>query len=594
MPEQIGAVQRRLRLQKPLRVTMAMSSKAMQRKYGKPVAACAFFLMVFMYLTGGIFGNSGSSWSSTRRIQHDFGKDVKSLAQTSRQRAVRKEFIHAWTGYQDHGWMADSLKPLSGTTENQFCGWSATLVDALDTLWIMQLDEEFEEAVNATLKIDFDNSEKKCIVNLFETTIRHLGGLIAAYDLSGEERLMPQIIELGEMLHSAFNTWNGMPCSHCALVRNPKDLFGPPTSIAMAAQGSLYLEFARLAQITGDEKYMKSVLQLTDTFARTQNDSTIPGLWPELVDASSVDGFGRHFSGGSFTYSVGALSDSTYEYLVKGHLMLGKVTNQYKTMWTHAARAIRKYILFRAQIPDLGKDLMFSGIATRYSDVGDIMFEPRTEHLGCFAGGMFGLASRIFNQPADFLIGEALTNGCVWAYQTGPLGLMAETFTALSCPLMDGTPCEFNQSTWEEDKKNPAHCHGGDCSNNDSLPKGIVSVSDARYLLRPEAIESVFYYWRMTGNEYWRDVGWEMFTAVRKHTRSSYAHASIENVMAEMNPAVYGGRAVQRDEMESFWFGETLKYFYLLFSEPSLVSLDEYVLNTEAHPFKLIAGVRGV
>jgi mannosyl-oligosaccharide alpha-1,2-mannosidase len=38
--------------------------------------------------------------------------------------------------------------------------------------------------------------------------------------------------------------------------------------------------------------------------------------------------------------------------------------------------------------------------------------------------------------------------------------------------------------------------------------------------------------------------------------------------------------------MNSFWLAETLKYFYLLYSEPSLMSLDEWVFNTEAHPFK--------
>ena len=192
-----------------------------------------------------------------------------------------------------------------------------------------------------------------------------------------------------------------------------------------------------------------------------------------------------------------------------------------------------------------------------------------------------------FQSAVGFAIGEALTNGCVWAYQAGPLRLIPETWTALPCPLMDGSPCEFNHATWAEDRKNPAHCAQSNCKDNDHFPKGIVSVTDGRYLLRPEAIESVFYYWRMTGNEYWRDVGWEMFTAVRKHTRSSYAHASVEDVMKAIDPAVYGGRAIQRDEMESFWFGETLKYYYLLFSEPNLVSLDDYVLNTEAHPFKL-------
>jgi hypothetical protein len=36
--------------------------------------------------------------------------------------------------------------------------------------------------------------------------------------------------------------------------------------------------------------------------------------------------------------------------------------------------------------------------------------------------------------------------------------------------------------------------------------------------------------------------------------------------------------------MESFFLGETLKYFYLLFSNDSLIPLDKYVFNTEAHP----------
>lgn len=36
---------------------------------------------------------------------------------------------------------------------------------------------------------------------------------------------------------------------------------------------------------------------------------------------------------------------------------------------------------------------------------------------------------------------------------------------------------------------------------------------------------------------------------------------------------------------QSFWLAETLKYFYLAFSPPDLISLDDYVLNTEAHPF---------
>ncbi|KAJ1326846.1 mannosyl-oligosaccharide alpha-1,2-mannosidase [Microdochium nivale] len=42
------------------------------------------------------------------------------------------------------------------------------------------------------------------------------------------------------------------------------------------------------------------------------------------------------------------------------------------------------------------------------------------------------------------------------------------------------------------------------------------------------------------------------------------------------------GEMVKLDSMESFWLSVTLKYFYLIFSEPDLISLDEYVLNIEA------------
>ena len=43
----------------------------------------------------------------------------------------------------------------------------------------------------------------------------------------------------------------------------------------------------------------------------------------------------------------------------------------------------------------------------------------------------------------------------------------------------------------------------------------------------------------------------------------------------------------QRDKMESFFLGETLKYLYLLFSDTSVLPLDRYVFNTEAHPFRI-------
>ena len=110
------------------------------------------------------------------------------------------------------------------------------------------------------------------------------------------------------------------------------------------------------------------------------------------------------------------------------------------------------------------------------------------------------------------------------------------------------------------------------------LAKGFTSYPDRKYLLRPEAIESVFMLYRLTGDTEWMDKGWRMFEAIERITRTSMAASAVDDVTKS--------KPMKIDSMESFWLAETLKYFYLLFSNWDVVSLDEWVLNTEAHPFK--------
>jgi len=84
--------------------------------------------------------------------------------------------------------------------------------------------------------------------------------------------------------------------------------------------------------------------------------------------------------------------------------------------------------------------------------------------------------------------------------------------------------------------------------------------------------------YRITGDPHWREAGWAMFLAVDKATSTKYGNSAIDDV-TKVTPML-------NDEMESFWLAETLKYFYLLFEAEDVVSLDEWVLNTEAHPFR--------
>jgi mannosyl-oligosaccharide alpha-1,2-mannosidase len=144
-------------------------------------------------------------------IQHTFKKESTG-AKTDREKklqVIKDHFLHAWKGYKDHAWGADELRPVSGGSKNTFNGWAATLVDSLDTMWMMGLKREFEEAVDFVGKIDFKTSSRGSIP-VFETVIRYLGGLLGAYDVSGGK----YHVELGDVLMGTFDTPNRMPQTH--------------------------------------------------------------------------------------------------------------------------------------------------------------------------------------------------------------------------------------------------------------------------------------------------------------------------------------------------------------------------------------------
>ena len=154
---------------------------------------------------------------SIPKIQHNF-KDESSSARIDRERKlarIKEEFQFAWTGYKSNAWKQDELSPVSGQSRNPFCGWAATLVDSLDTLWILGMEDEFLQATLAVGEIDFTTSIRNDIP-LFETTIRYLGGLVAAYDLSGGRYkvLLDKAVQLAEVLMGAFDTPNRMPITY--------------------------------------------------------------------------------------------------------------------------------------------------------------------------------------------------------------------------------------------------------------------------------------------------------------------------------------------------------------------------------------------
>lgn len=157
------------------------------------------------------------SASPILKIQHSFADESANdkISREQKLDKIKKTFEFSWAGYKGKAWMEDELSPVSGKYRNPFCGWGATLVDSLDTLWIMDMKEEFEEAVNSVKDINFMTTERKDIP-LFETVIRYLGGLLSAYDLSGGAYrvLLDKAVELAEVLMGAFDTPNRMPIGY--------------------------------------------------------------------------------------------------------------------------------------------------------------------------------------------------------------------------------------------------------------------------------------------------------------------------------------------------------------------------------------------
>ncbi|KAI0457384.1 glycoside hydrolase family 47 protein [Xylaria acuta] len=494
-------------------------------------------------------------------VQYNFEEDkspegvAREAVLASRRSEVKEAFVKSWKSYKNVGFGYDELMPVSGKGQDVpgFGGWGATLVDSLSTLWIMDLKDDFYEAAAAAVTIDYSKTrDTSC--NYFETTIRHLGGLLGAYDMSTETALLEKAVELGDMLYMAYDTPNRMPGFWLDFqdAKTGKQLAGTHDPSANVASSSL--EFTRLTQLTGDNKYYDAINRVTEVLDDWQNRTKLPGMWPTHFNLRDME----LDSDNSFT--IGALADSLYEYLPKTFAILGGLEPVYEKLYRGAMDTIIENLLFRPKLPDQ-TDILFPGNVW-VTDQGPSL-TAQSQHLSCFAGGMFGLGGKIFQIPEHVAIGEKLTKGCVWTYDAMPAGIMPEAFNLLKCQSLD--PCEWNQEEWE-------------IVGDTKLKPGFSSVPDARYLLRPEAIESVFLMYRMTGNTDYQEMAWKMFQAIRKATKTNLAFSAIQSVRVT--------DTVKDDSMESFWLAETLRYFYLIFSSPDLINLDEYVFNTEAHPLR--------
>ncbi|XP_020492708.2 mannosyl-oligosaccharide 1,2-alpha-mannosidase IA [Labrus bergylta] len=451
--------------------------------------------------------------------------------ETRERRAKVKEMMkHAWDSYKRYAWGSNELRPVSkqGHSSNLFGSIKgATIVDALDTLYIMEMFEDFEAATDWVEKnLDFNvNAE----VSVFEVNIRFVGGLLSAYYLSGKEVYRRKAVELGEKLLPAFKTPTGIPWAllnlKSGIGRNWPWASGG--SSILAEYGTLHLEFMHLSKLSGNPEFAQKVMNIRKVLNRLDKPQ---GLYPNYLNPNSGQ-WGQHH------VSVGGLGDSFYEYLLKAWLMSDKTDEEGKKMYYDALQAIETNLMRKSS----------SGL-TYIAEWKGGLLEHKMGHLTCFAGGMIALGA-------------------------------------------DGAPSDKTGHQMEQAAEIARTCHesytrtalklGPEAFRFDGGVEAIATRQNEKYfILRPEVIETYMYMWRFTHDPKYREWGWEAVQALEQHCRVEGGYSGIRDV--------YASSPNHDDVQQSFYLAETLKYLYLLFSDDDHLPFDNWVFNTEAHPLPVI------
>uniref|UniRef100_A0AAQ5ZDN3 alpha-1,2-Mannosidase n=1 Tax=Amphiprion ocellaris TaxID=80972 RepID=A0AAQ5ZDN3_AMPOC len=444
---------------------------------------------------------------------------------------IREMMKHAWDSYRQYGWGHNELKPLAkkGHSTNIFGNsqLGASIVDALDTLYIMGLHEEFKDGQEwIEQNLDFGvNAE----VSVFEVNIRFIGGLLAAYYLSGQEVFKLKAVQLAEKLLPAFNTPTGIPWAMVNLKSGVGRNWGWASagSSILAEFGTLHMEFVHLTYLTGNPAYYQKVMHIRKLLAKMDRPN---GLYPNYLNPRTGR-WGQHHT------SVGGLGDSFYEYLLKAWLMSDKTDSEARKTYDDAIEAIERHLIRKS-----------NGGLTFIGEWKNGHLERKMGHLACFAGGMFALGAD--GSPDDkaghyLQLGAEIAHTCHESYDRTVLKLGPEAF-------------KFDSG----------------------LEAVAVRQNEKYYILRPEVIETYWYMWRFTHDPKYRQWGWEAAQAIDKYCRVSGGFSGVKDV--------YSSNPTYDDVQQSFFLAETLKYLYLLFSSDDLMPLESWVFNTEAHPLPVL------
>ncbi|KID96868.1 htmAp, Glycosyl hydrolase family 47, partial [Metarhizium majus ARSEF 297] len=546
-------------------------------------------------------------------------------------------FYHGFSNYMKHAFPEDELRPLTcgALTRDRddptrielndaLGNYSLTLIDSLSTLAILaggpqdgsytgpQALSDFQDGVAQFVRLygdgrrgpsgvgararGFDLDSK---VQVFETVIRGLGGLLSAhlfaigelpitgYDPEPAETLAEQdplelapipwpnglkydgqllrlALDLAERLLPAFYTKTGIPYPRVNLrtgipfyVHSPlngdadrsKDEEGrlETTETCSAGAGSLTLEFTVLSRLTGDPRFENVAKRAFWEVWRRRSEI---GLIGNGIDAERGFWIGPH-SG------IGAGMDSFFEYAFKSHVLLSgqEMPNVTRSRRQSTTNWLDPNSLHEPLPQEMhSSDAFLQAWHEAHASVKRHIYTDRNQFP------YYSNSHRATGQPYTMWIDS------LGAFYPGLLALAGEVDEAIEANLV-------YTALWTRYSALPERW---------SIRENNVEPGIGWWPGRPEFIESTYHIYRATKDPWYLHVGEMVLKDIRRRCYAPCGWAGLQDVRT----------GEKQNRMESFFLGETTKYMYLLF-DPNhpLNNLDAaYVFTTEGHPLVIPRG----
>lgn len=471
------------------------------------------------------------------------------------------QFVHSWAAYKEYAWGCDALYPQTKGCHN-YNKYSLmwTPIDALDTMYLMGLYEQVNETLDLLCSTPFNGHKKFTFktdqsVFVFDYFLRSLGGLISAYSFINNTCLLDLAIEVSDSIYPIFNeitpSKSGLPWTYINLKTEQVDTSKQSSSPAVA--GTHTMEYGIMSVLTDDLKYWNASMNAMRILYQAKSSTLgLVGAGINIDTTSNIHSQSLWSSQESF---IDSGIDSYYEYIVKCWALFNNT--ECKDWWINGGinASIIDNFSYYSKDRNTDQDLLWFKRVNMYTgkNAGDW---NNYDLYAAFYSGVLSLSTTLIDD--EDIIDSTLN-----------LAKLNQEANWFMWNLSHIEPYVFN------------------FQNDYNLVNS--------YNLNPENFESNYYLYMITNDSLYYDRAVQYLNDLMVYCKCDGIYNSTGT-----NCVGYSGltdviQKARSNSQPSYWFAECLKYLYLTFmrNEPNNpLPFDDYVFNTEAHPFPKALGYK--